>query len=354
MEKMEPLLLAAILELEKIRKVPQFFYYHGINLYGTIKVRNAVINFKNENPEVKEIDFIINSPGGSGDDAYRIIRTLRKNFEKVNIIVPFWAKSAATLLSLGASSIIMDEFGEFGALDVQLPKQRDDSPHIVEGESALIDELSLETIEQRSHQLFLEMFVSLYTNKYVPIHKNDIANDIMNYLSKFYEPLLKQINPYKIGDKKRKLDIGAQYAKRILIQYNEGIKKEDREKFVDYLVNDCPDHGYIVDYDLIKKFLPTFDIKQSKELNADFPGYEKKLRDVSFLLLLSDSEKEKYIDFVSNSLKKNEKKEPSTKNAGSNKVTRANDAKKSKQVTEKNKTEKNPTEKAEKTDKSPK
>lgn len=294
-------LLKNIEELGVIRKgVPQFFYYNPINFFGTFHVRQAINDFKNkykDNPCV-EVDFIINSPGGSADDAYRIIRTLRKNFDKVNIIVPFWAKSAATLLSLGGSTIIMDDFGEFGALDVQLPKEKDDSPYFDEAESALIDEISLETIEGRSHKYFKNMFVSIYQDQLVPIPKNDIANDILNYLSKFYEPILKQINPYKIGDKKRKLDIGAQYAHRILIQYNKQVSKTERRRFIDYLVNECPDHGYIVDYDLIKEALPSILLYKSTEIDHEFPGYSNKLKDISVYLLSANHQTENYIGFV--------------------------------------------------------
>jgi len=53
------------------------------------------------------------------------------------------------------------------ALDVQLPKEKDDSPFIEDSESALIDEISLETIEVKEHIIcFLNMFLSMYTNEF--------------------------------------------------------------------------------------------------------------------------------------------------------------------------------------------
>ena len=111
-----------VLELKSIRRIPQLLFISSVVPEATGLVRDVILDFKKLNPDIKEIDFIIQSSGGSPDDAYRIIRNLRKNFENVNIIVPFWAKSAATLLSLGGSNIIMDEFGEFGPLDMQLEK----------------------------------------------------------------------------------------------------------------------------------------------------------------------------------------------------------------------------------------
>ena len=212
-------------------------------------------------PDCKEIDFVINSPGGSPSDAYRIIRGLRGTFETVNIIVPFWAKSAATLLSLGGSKIIMNNWAEFGPIDIQVGKQRDDSPEF-DYESALNDEFSLRLLESRSHELFKTMFVDLHRSKNIPIARNDLSQHLMEYLPHLFEPLLKQINPYKLGEKKRQLDISVTYANRILIQYN-GIPKDARQNLVDYLLHDCPDHGYVVDFQLISAFLPNIVLAES-------------------------------------------------------------------------------------------
>ncbi len=295
-------LLTLITELGNIRGVPQFLYFSGIDPESAIRLKEAIVDFKRkpENSNVKEIDFVLNSGGGSPDDAYRMLRTLRKNFDIVNIIVPFWAKSAATLLSLGASCIVMDEFAEFGPLDIQLLKERDDNLFIDpdDRESALIDEVSLETIEKRAHQMFLSMFVSIHSNRYIPINKNDLANDIMTYLSKFYEPLLSQINPYKLGDKKRKNDIGIKYAQRILVEYHPQIPQRDIINFIDFLSNDCPNHGYVVDFDLLKKQLPDIPLIDSKQLDAKFAGYSEKLTDITLYLLRADHDVESYIGFV--------------------------------------------------------
>ena len=146
-----------IQELGKIRVgIPQYFFCNEIDGNGYVKVRKDTLEYKLKNPSSTEIDFILNSPGGSPDHAYRIIRTLRHHFETVNVIVPFWAKSAATLLSLGASKIICDEAADFGPIDMQIGKERDDSPEF-DSESALNDEHSVKRIETR----FKEMYESL-------------------------------------------------------------------------------------------------------------------------------------------------------------------------------------------------
>ena len=286
----------------KRKNVPQFLYFHAIFSDGAIKLRKAVVDFKIKYPNVKEIDFIIQSPGGLADDAYRIIRTLRKNFEIVNIIIPFWAKSASTLLSFGGTKIVMDEFGEFGPLDAQVAKSREDSPEY-DRESALNDEHSLSRIETRFKEMFESMYVRLYEHKRINIPKNTLSEQLLGNLSNFYEPLLKQIDPYKLGEKRRILDIGAQYARRVLTQYHPTLENIKIRELVDFLINGCPDHGYIIDYDLLSKFI---DFIETPETFAGVE-YSNILRDLSILLTEFDEDGQ-FVGFIEENQFVNEQK----------------------------------------------
>jgi hypothetical protein len=285
-------IFSSIYELQALRdNIPQFLFCDTVYPGASASVRKEVLKFKSENEDCEEIDVIVNSPGGLADDAYRIIRTFRNNFEQVNVIVPLWAKSAATLLSLGGSKIVLDEFAEFGPLDAQLAKVRDDSPEI-ERESALNDEHSLRRIETRFKEMFETIFVRLYEHKKINIPKSELSHQLFKNLSKFYEPLLKQIDPYKLGDKRRKLDIGAQYASRILLQFGS-IKDQNHVRLlVDFLVDGCPDHGYVIDYDLIHQFLSNV----YKPLEFAGSEYARVLSNLS--LLIMEQEPNDYIGFV--------------------------------------------------------
>ncbi|GEP95534.1 SDH family Clp fold serine proteinase [Chitinophaga cymbidii] len=266
--------------------IPQLIFYCPIHPGSFLQVRKAVIDLKKKSPEVEEIDVIVHSPGGMPDDAYRIIRTLRSNFKVVNIVVPFWAKSAATLMALGGSIIVMDEAGELGPLDVQLAKTREDGPEF-DRESALIDEYSLKRLEQRYREVYESMYIRLYEHKKINLSKTEMSRQLLDNLAKFYEPLMKQIDPYKLGDKRRKLDIGYQYGSRILSQYHSRIDQYTNRDVVDYLVNGCPDHGYIIDYELISSKLDI--VKQSKIWGEE---YQSILTELSLYLVLSDAEDE--------------------------------------------------------------
>ena len=290
---MNTLIQDIVLRLHTLRpNSSQFLFLNTIYPVSTLEVRKAIIEFKKDNSAVEEIDFIMNSPGGLADDAYRIIRTLRSNFKIVNVIVPFWAKSAATLLSLGANRIIMDEFGEFGALDAQLVRPREDSPEY-DSESALNDEHSISVIENRFKIMYEQMYIRLYEHNKINMPKGVVSEQLLYNLSKFFKPLLSQIDPYKLGEKKRKLDIGSQYASRILLQYGSAKNPEAVRSLVHYLISECPDHGYVVDKSILEFFLAN--VYPSSYLGDD---YKTTLQELSCALLEADHSQLNFIGFV--------------------------------------------------------
>lgn len=68
-----------------------------------------------------KIILILNSPGGSGLAAERIVNVCRAySNEQFEVIVPHSAKSAATLICFGASRIHMSQTAELGPVDPQV------------------------------------------------------------------------------------------------------------------------------------------------------------------------------------------------------------------------------------------
>ena len=68
----------------------------------------------------KNILMIINSPGGSIEPAYLISKCCKEYAEKFEVVIPRKAKSAATLISLGADEIHMGIMSELGPIDPQM------------------------------------------------------------------------------------------------------------------------------------------------------------------------------------------------------------------------------------------
>ena len=68
---------------------------------------------------------LINSPGGVGEVAIRLVRSAQSRCRELTIIVPDQAKSAATLLAVGAHHIIMAPASDLGPVDPQLVHERE-------------------------------------------------------------------------------------------------------------------------------------------------------------------------------------------------------------------------------------
>lgn len=76
----------------------------------------AFVRVRADLPDDKPVALLIHSLGGDPSAAYQLAKTLRRRCGSFVAIVPRRAKSAATLLSLGAKSIALGAAGELGPL----------------------------------------------------------------------------------------------------------------------------------------------------------------------------------------------------------------------------------------------
>jgi ClpP class serine protease len=72
----------------------------------------------------KKLDLFIYSRGGATDVPWRIANALRQTTADWNMLIPFRANSAATLLALGEEQIVLGRNGELGPIDPTLAVQR--------------------------------------------------------------------------------------------------------------------------------------------------------------------------------------------------------------------------------------
>lgn len=62
---------------------------------------------------------MLDSPGGDGETAVRLARSTQARCARFTVIVPDQAKSAATILALGAHEILMGPTSDLGPVDPQ-------------------------------------------------------------------------------------------------------------------------------------------------------------------------------------------------------------------------------------------
>lgn len=71
--------------------------------------------------KIEKMDLILHSGGGFAESAERIVNSIYSYCDDFRVIIPRQAKSAATIVSMGASAILMSDTSEIGAIDPQLP-----------------------------------------------------------------------------------------------------------------------------------------------------------------------------------------------------------------------------------------
>jgi hypothetical protein len=112
-------------ELEKIRERPLIVYVTSLRpgLPGLMSA-DAIPEFLDQlellPTNAKAADILVVSNGGDPIVAWRLITLLRERVEKVGVLVPQAAYSAATLLALGADQIVMHPNGNLGPVDPQI------------------------------------------------------------------------------------------------------------------------------------------------------------------------------------------------------------------------------------------
>lgn len=86
-------------------------------------------------PPGAPLDLLLHSPGGDVNAAEKLVDMLRAKVDAataaadgdgLRIVVPDWAKSAATLMTFGADRIVMSDTSELGPIDPQVDFRRGD------------------------------------------------------------------------------------------------------------------------------------------------------------------------------------------------------------------------------------
>ncbi len=88
------------------------------------------IGFKTvtEKIDPPSVDILIHSPGGLAEAAESLVQQLRGKYSSVRFVVPSFAKSAATMLTMSGDEILMLSDAELGPIDPQFVTNNGVSP----------------------------------------------------------------------------------------------------------------------------------------------------------------------------------------------------------------------------------
>lgn len=273
-----------------IRKRPAviFFLRDSLALHHVVRLRGLL-----RKNSFEELDILINSGGGSINAAYQIVQLLRMHTKRMTACVPFLAKSAATLICIGADEILLDELSQLGPLDTQIYEEKKGGKG--EYNSALNPFKTLEQLQKFSIET-LDIAVKMVLAR-SGLDLEDCLKHAIEFVGVTTGPLFSKLDPDKLGEYTRALAVGTEYGQRILKRF----KKWDDDKIdnvLEKLVHGYPSHDYIIDYNELNEI--GFD---AKLLNED----EENASSALFPLILRDKD---YIELVCpNSVEKGKEKE---------------------------------------------
>jgi Serine dehydrogenase proteinase len=184
-----------------------------------------------------EIDVWLESPGGDANTAYKLALMLRDVACHIRVIVPDYAKSAATLLALAGNEIYLAPGAELGPLDAQMPEEGS-----IEGAiSALSIAHAADAVAQDAVDLAGAGGALLLQQ--TGLSRAETLNAMLHFSAEFSEPLVRQLNPALVHRAKELLRVTARYATRLLERTANGKARHIAQE----LVENFPTHGFVID-----------------------------------------------------------------------------------------------------------
>lgn len=237
-QKTERKIQSALQGLATKRRRSILCFYGDMDQESVQWVRRIAPQLKASN----ELSVLLDSPGGDIEEAYRIVLTLREYVEDVEVLVPQWAKSAATFFCLAANTIYIGRYGELGPLDPQRLNLKGSAMRISALESfKALDQLlafSLDSLDGIVKRLLMNAPMDI---PYAIEHAQPLFSAIVS-------PLYSQVDPHELGNAGRSLAISEEYAAIVMERWGySDLKEKKRWEIAWRLTWDYPTHGFVID-----------------------------------------------------------------------------------------------------------
>lgn len=186
---------------------------------------------------------VIDSPGGDANAAFQISSLLRRHCGGFKAVVPRYAKSAATLLALGADDVILGRDAEVGPLDAQIFDPDTERYGSALDEVQALERLNAAALDQIDQTMFLLLDrTGKKVDKLMPL--------IMTFTSQTIAPLLDKIDIVHYTERARVLKIAEEYATRLLHP-----RHSNPEAVARRLVNAYPAHDFVIGREELDRLL---------------------------------------------------------------------------------------------------
>jgi len=171
----------------------------------------------------KRIDIFLYSRGGDVSVPWRIVSMIREFCDEFNVLIPYRAQSAATLLSIGADNIVMGKKAELGPIDPSLVKA-------TIGETAVPpQEIAVEDV-----------------NSFLSFAKERANINDQDAVASIFGSLINQIGPLTLGSVNRQHHHIRLVARKLLTSRREKLDEEKISTIVETLTEKIYSHGHAI------------------------------------------------------------------------------------------------------------
>lgn len=213
-------------------KTDVYVYAGAISMEGY----ESICTYLNNGKEREHALLVLATPGGDPHAGFRIARALQHVYEKFDVLVPRYCKSAGTLVALGAANLYLDDMSELGPLDIQVKK----NDEVVGRNSGLDIIQAVNYLQNQTLTAFQSYLVGLTRDVGL---STKVASDISSKLTTgLFEPISAQIDPVRLAEMQRATEVAFEYGSRLALS-GANLKSHGLTQ----LVSGYPSHGFVID-----------------------------------------------------------------------------------------------------------
>lgn len=214
-------------KIEKLRGSKVVTYVTGDKPNMEMYIYHDVISFFADHLDIlhkrsKKISLILYSNGGATLAAWNIVNLIKMFFDDFEVIVPSVARSAATLMSIGADKIIMSKQATLGPIDPSINSMFGPPNPFIPGTTFPV---SVEDV-----------------GDFFELAKREVGTQVD--LQKTFELLTEKIHPLALGSVSRSRDQIKMLASRFLKHHMADEKQ--RAKVIKFLCSESGSHDYTI------------------------------------------------------------------------------------------------------------
>jgi hypothetical protein len=189
------------------------------------------------------LDVLLHSPGGVLSSCYQLARVLGTCANSWNALVPVWATSGATLISLGSAQLVIGDTAFLGPIDPQVASKRNEKLFASERQSPLEAFEAMKYLRTFALESLAANWTYFLRLRIAPKPALDAATNLAFHL---VQPVLSKIEPYDLGSFALDSRLSLQYCERVGNPINADRVSQRKVKF-SRLVEGYAAHEFVID-----------------------------------------------------------------------------------------------------------